>query len=214
MFRIVCPPITHLCKPANLTLRCNNTETGFEAIFRGVRGTRIDVRDDIEYQLNYRVIEGQVHYQSLPVNITPVFVGDDTYVIGIPTAALNGTVTHMRMYIHNCTEEMYRSSVFTSCDTPAVPALNITEKVTISNMSLVQGNLTNQSDLYLEMAVGAPPGGSTSDEAVLDVPMQEEQPAVSDSVEETPQASADNAEQKKGFITRFFSWVKELFTRS
>jgi hypothetical protein len=220
-FEINCSEIRHLCKPANLHMTCNNTGSGFQMVFSGIAGTNIDVNEDLEFMLDYRVIGDKENYVGLPNESTIHSIGGGSFRVDIPARAIELPVTRVKLMIKDCNHKLYNTSVLAKCAIEDVPPLNSTASVNATKNTtgsrIDAGNKTSIRSAMPDLDKGEAQEEADTPREDIDSaneqPHSRKEPTTADDSMSQPQQTAEPQEESKSWFIKVISWFSSLFSR-
>lgn len=221
-FTVHCSGMTHLCDAVNLTIpTCNNTPEGFFAVFNGISNASIDVDEDIEYLLNYRLLVDEVQFELPPYRTKIVQSASGSYTLSISKRSLAKPIESIRIRVKDCNDKLHKTKVYRGCSVPKELTANdsalmrnaTTENESNISLPLAQANQSASLTMPDQEAEGAKPDENVSESSSTSE--SEQPPASGENLAVTYQlnASAESTiEPKSNWLKQLFSWIRSFFS--
>ncbi len=119
-FNFSCPGYLHSCRYLNPKIEdCYTMGDNFYAYLTGMgekRYSKINISRDVEFSLNYETYGGTVGYLTPMPESRKIFrLGNDRYVLKIPTDDLDDNIESMKIDVNGCITGFHNLSDYSSC---------------------------------------------------------------------------------------------------
>jgi hypothetical protein len=147
-YNISCPGYMHACRFLDPTIiNCSTGDAFFSAYFTGLGEKEfafVNLTRDLEFTLNYETYSmGYLGYKTeLPKNYTLRRVGNDTYLLRIPSIDLKNKISSLKIHVTGCIEGFHNTSDYKTCTFPfkAAQPTNISKEPVAKEFNITLSN--------------------------------------------------------------------------
>lgn len=117
-FSVTCPGFMYTCSQLNPTINeCFVWHDKFFATFTGIRDERIDIYDDLEYQIDWKLLQRRPVFYEPPAGFKVTSIGNDKYMLTFDLTdqmATNG-IDSLRIAEKHCNSKVYKTEAYKTC---------------------------------------------------------------------------------------------------